>query len=121
MNHNTLKFVASSFSLCKYFLPRSSFWPPKSKVTLNHVHHFDLCRALKMFYLFLQFFSILAHSFVAIELLAFFTNTKFYLYCSRELLVLGIENNPYLNRIDSLLFVYIKMFRKTIAFYMNEN
>ena len=61
-------------------------------------------------------FSILEHSFVAIELLAFLINAKFHFYCSRELLVVGIETNPYVNRIDSSLFVYIKTFRKTIAF-----
>ena len=118
MNHITLKFVARPFSPYEYFLLRSSFWPPKSKVTLDHVHHCDLCRALKIFYLFLGLFSILAHRFVAIELLAFFINTKFYFYCSRELLVFGIKKNPYVNRIDSLLFVYIKNVSQKNCFFI---
>ena len=57
-------------------------------------------------------FSKFAPSFVAIELLTFSKNSKFYYYCWREFSVFGILKILYVNRIVFLLFVYIKMFHK---------
>ena len=77
----------------------------KSKVTLDRVHHCKVCCALKYIYGFLRLFSILAHSFVAIELLACFKHTKFHFYFSRELLLFGLEQQ--IHTLIGLIFWFL--------------
>ena len=70
----------------------------------------------------LRLFCILVYIFVAIELLAFFINTKFRFYCSRELSVFGIENKTIRKQDWFFAFcVYKNVLQKNCFLYIKEN
>ena len=58
----------------------------------------------------------MAHSFVPIQLLAFFINAKSHFYCSRELLVFGLEKKSVRKQDLFFAFYVYKKFCKTIDF-----